>query len=177
MRVSAHWSKPHQSHSIKETEVIFHSPLLILVTLARCGSWHPQGHNALTYNRCTLLCKQTGLDIFYSNTFSPSMPLFTRPDLFVTWRCLSLRFYLWVSVCLTLVWLGQVLPWSHQSPGGPVKAISPSCTVNLCQLCACVSSLTEVRPHSPNSRTCWAMATHLLQADCCIYMSINHSWN
>lgn len=69
-----------------------------------------------------------------------SPPLFTLPDLFVIGKCLSLRLYLRVSVCLTLVWLGRVSPWSHQSAWGPVKAISPSCSVNLCQLCACVSS-------------------------------------
>lgn len=67
-------------------------------------------------------------------------PLSTLPALFVIWKCLSLSLYRWVSVCLTLVWLGLVSPWSHQSMWGPVKAISPSCSANLCQLCACVSS-------------------------------------
>lgn len=66
-RVSEHWSKCHQSLSRRETEVNFYSTLVILVTLARCGSWHPQGQYVPRNNRHTLLFRQTGLDIFYSN--------------------------------------------------------------------------------------------------------------
>lgn len=62
------------------------------------------------------------------------------PALSVIGNCLSHPFYLWVSVCLTLVQLGLVSPWSHQSAWRPVKAISPSRCVSPCQLGACVSS-------------------------------------
>lgn len=76
----------------------------------------------------------------------------------------SVCLFLSVSVCLTLVQLGLVSPWSHQSAWRPVKAISPSWCATLCQLGACVSSLGLT--HSPAvsilcSRTHGAKATRL----------------
>lgn len=140
---SKHWSKCQQSQSRRKTEVNFYSTLVIVVTLAHCGSRHPQGHNPKKIQETNITLQTNSFGHFLLspwNTSSSCTPLFSGPDLFVSGKCLSLCLYLRVPVCLTLVWLGQVLPSSHQSPGEPVKAISPSCSVNLCQLCACVSS-------------------------------------
>lgn len=102
-RVLEHWGKCHQSQSRRETEVNFYSNLVIWVTLALCGSWHPQGRNVLRFNRQTLLLKQTGLDTFYSNPKTPPRPA----------HHFSLApTYLWLeSVCLSASISGCLFAW------------------------------------------------------------------
>lgn len=179
-RVSEHWSKCHQSQSRRETEVNFYSTLVILVTLARCGSWHPQGQYVPRNNRHTLLFRQTGLDIFYSN---PKQLLlqhatFHSPRPICDWR-VFVSSPLSPGVCLPdtcLAWPSFALISSVTA-----RTCEGHLSVLLCEslptLCLCQQLGTDACPRSPNSRTYWATAAHLPWADSLICMSINHSWN
>lgn len=178
---SEHWSKCQQSQSRRKTEVNFYSTLVIVVTLAHCGSLHPQGHNP----------KKDTRDQHYSS----NKQLWTFASLTLKHLLLLHATFLWPRpICEWKVFVSVPL-----SPGAclldtclarPTFAFIPSVTGRTCEghlavllceslptLCLCQQLGTDARPRSPNSRTYWATAAHLPQADILICMSINHSGN
>lgn len=142
-KVCTHWSKCHRDISAEQNnnnKTQFQS--LDVAVL------YDRGHLGLhaAHSAASSLFRQTHLDILKSDPQQPGCEPPHSAGTPCETRCLSFSLCLWVSVCLTLVWLGLLSSWSHQSVWGPVKAISILLCESLPAQCLCQQLGTDSNP-------------------------------